>query len=121
MILAAMALLWNASQAETAAPRIATRINVDAAEAALRRAEGLRWNAVTRVCRDAGRAAELRKLNREFSVLTGALLATHQRSVGRQIIMDDRSDCEAWGDYRELANAYRLALLDARDALGLEE
>jgi len=121
VILATAALLWTASQAEPAAMRIAPRANIDAAEIALRRADKLRWNAVTRVCGDAGRAAELRKLNREFGVLTGTLLTTHQRSVGQEIAMDDRGDCQAWGDYRKLANAYRLALLDARDALGLGE
>jgi len=121
VILATAALLWTTSQAEPAAMRITPRVNVDAAETALRRAEKLRWNAITRICRDTGRAAELRKLNREFGVLTDALLAQHQRSVGQEIALDHRGDCEAWGDYRELANAYRLALLDARDALGLGE
>jgi len=90
------------------------------AQQAIRRAERFRFDLAVTLCGDAGRGADYRHLEAEQRILERRFRAMFGRSPIDEIVMDDRGDCEKPGAFRQTVSAYRLALADARDAMGKE-
>ena len=88
---------------------------------ALERAYDATWDARVSICGDRGRQAELMRLERAYQALATAFERRAGKPPVNYWISYHGEGCERWGRYRPSVIAARLALADAREALGVEE
>lgn len=91
------------------------------AQAELKSAYDARWIARASVCGDRGREAELLRIDHEYETLAAEYRRRTSTSPIAYWTSYHGEGCKIWGRYRPSVIIARLALANAREALGLEE